>query len=1167
MKKQQATLTLHLLGKVQLRHGERWLDDDLAGKEQALLIYLACQPRQRFSREHLATLFWGEIPQSRSRYNLRRALWKLRSTLEESGISPDDCITTDGSWIRLAPGAPCWVDALEFENILKTHFQGSESRFTSTSQNVHQIRQTLDLYRGDFLESFSVLHAPDFEEWVTIERERLFLLRLRALTNLIQAFIGQGQHSEAITTCHRILTLDPLQEDIHRLLMRLYWETGQRAQAIRQYQTYQDLLQRELSIQPLEETQALYQRILQQKTPPTSSSSLVLTSRLTPPTPPPESFIRPRLINLLDQGLDTRLTLLSAPPGYGKTTLVSQWLHAHTHNGDSPDLHATWYKVSEVDNDPATFLEGLAASIARIHPDVRPTLQNEIRDVIALHSDTRQAVGHLLNALTSLETHPLVVILDDEERLTNPESLRVLQHIIDFLPANGHLYVLTRTDPSLPLPRLRIRGQLLEIRTPELRFTPEEAQAFLRQTTGANLPPSDIETIVHRAEGWAAPLWLAANAFKHFASNLNTVWEGVSAYLRDEVLAHQPPEVQTFLLQSAVLDRLTPDLCHAVLDLPNVVEDPRQAAQWLNEIEQRNLFIQRLPASGPNVFGSATDAEQTLQYTYHPLFRSFLRSELTRQLRAAEIEGLHRRAAQTLEESGELESALVHYQQAGDENEVARLLDQGLAQAPSVWLDQIDSTPPDQYPQITLSAGRRHQAEGRLDQARALYQQAVQGFESRQDRMGQGDSLLALAEISLLRGRYAQGLDLAREAMAQWEIDEAIDAVQRRTAALCTIGQLQACQGYLVEAQATLEQAQQIIVELSPPTLAFQVHRTQAWAAYVRGAYHRAMALNRIAEQEAGRDVPQEIVAAFRNPVPTILREWGEWDVIQQITRQRVIAARQSKDHLALIHAYVGLGNLHLDRGQYDEAEEIFQQAIDEAEACGEDGVYRLYALAHVAFLHLLRGDPYEIELGRYEGRDISPLENALAHLIAALPAIHEQLSGVDSPKPQIHQQIATVYHTFDQLGVSYGAFVSTALLGALCLAESAGESLSPHARRYISTALTLAAAEGYVQSLVVSADLSLPILRFGLREGIEPHFVARVLAQIGPQALPVILDLSRASDPSVRERAATALHTFGSLAQDRAHRETILAALDRLSQDDASDVRAVASQARQKIG
>jgi DNA-binding SARP family transcriptional activator len=673
-------LAFCLLGEPQIRCRGASLRESLARKEQALLIYLACQPGQRFSREHLSTLLWGEAPQSRARYNLRRALWNLRQTLAQAGLTPEDCLTVEGTWIHVPLTAPCWVDVRDFEQVLQACFQDAQSCFSQASEGIRRIRQALDLYQGDFLSGFSVPNAPGFEEWLVFERERLFLLLLRALTGLIQGFIARGERDEAILACQRLLVRDPLQEDIHRLLMRLYWETGQRPQALRQYRAYQDLLRRELGIEPLDETQDLYQRILQQETSPTStSSSLVLTSRLTPPSPAPESLPRPRLFALLDRGLTVRLTLLSAPPGYGKTTLMAQWLAERSRGAaGAADLSVAWYRVDEADNTPLTFVDGLAASLARVRSNVARSLQDEVHDLVALQGNTRQAVGFLMSALAPSETVPFIIVLDDLEHLTSPESAQVLEYLVDLLPVNGHLYLLTRVDPHIPLPRLRVRGQLQELRAAELRFTDKEMDAFLKRCPALNLSPAEIAELTALAEGWVAPLWLAANASSRFAASLDVVWEGTFAYLRDEVLASQPPDVRDFLLRSAVLDRLSPSLCQAVLNLPGDVCErgapggAKNPARWLAELERRNLFLWRVVSqaslSGPGKVGGNEP-----QYVYHPLFLAFLRAELSDCFSHVEIEGLHQRAARAWEQQGNLEAALFHYRQVGDEAEVARL--------------------------------------------------------------------------------------------------------------------------------------------------------------------------------------------------------------------------------------------------------------------------------------------------------------------------------------------------------------------------------------------------------------------------------------------------------------------------------------------------------------
>jgi len=777
---------------------------------------------------------------------------------------------------------------------------------------------------------------------------------------------------------------------------------------------------------------------------------------------------------------------------------------------------------------PLTFVEGLAASIARLHPATEQALQEKIRDLITFQRDPRQAVGLLVGALASLDPASSVIVLDDLEHLTNPASQKVLQYLLEHLPVNGHLYLLTRADPPLPLPRLRVRGQLLELRAAELRFTDEETTAFLKQAPGLNLGPAEVAELTTRAEGWVAPLWLAANALGRFAVSIDDVWKGLFAYLREEVLALHSPEVSAFLLRSAVLDRLSPSLCQAILGIPQDVDGVNSPAEWLAELERRNLFLRRVALQTPHM---------EPQYAYHPLFLAFLRAEPSYRLSDTEAEDLHRRVAKVWEQQGDLEQALSHYQQAGDEPGIARLLEQiaptylqqGRLEPLARWLDQLGPAIRDQHPRLTLNAGRLRQAEGRVEEARQLYLRATAHFETQQDRAAQGDGLLALAELESLRGRYAEGIEWGRRAMTCW--DEA--DVQRRTAALCVIGQLQSCQGDLSEAESSLKQAKKLILGHTtgprprgcPPLPTFQVLRTHAWITYLQGAYHRTMGLNRLAEQDAGRDVSPEIVAAFRNPVPAILREWGEGEAAWEATQWRLEAARQIQDRLALSHAYTDLGNLHLDREQFTEAEKAFRQAIAEAKAAGEDGLYRLCGEVHLVSAHFLQhraveaAEIAEAALHRCQTRDASPLELALAQTAFALAHIRGPnfLPGF--------RQLLEAHRTFNRLGFRYGVFASAALAGLACLWADHHRQ----ARRYLAEALALAAAEGYVQTIVAFRQALLPLMLFALREGVELRFVSQVLARMGPESLADVVEMTQAAEPLVRKRAAAALEVIGA--------------------------------------
>ncbi len=671
MDAQHGLLTFHLLGKPTISYGPSSLADLLAAKEQALLIYLACQPGKRFSRDHLATLLWGGTSPERTRYNLRRALWHLRSALDEVDLPSERCLSADDSWVTVPLSAPTWVDALAFEEVFDAGDQRLEMELSPTSKGTRRVRESLDLYRGEFLAGFSISQAPDFEHWLLVEREHLSQLLLRALTTLIQSYIAWGKRDEGISVCQRLLELDPLQEDIHRLLMRLYWDTGRRTRALRQYHTLERVLRRELDIEPVRETQELYERILEQEISPTSISSLTLTSRLALPSPAPETLPRPRLHALLDQGLEVPLTLVSAPAGYGKTTLIGHWVASRTAVQDRAETLFAWYRLSEADNSPLTLVEGLVTSLARRHSGLGDALQ-EIYDLAGLQADPRRAVSLLVNALAHVSSEPLAIILDDVEVLENQESLALLRFLLGHLPENNHLFLLTRVDPPLPLARLRVRGRLVEIRVPELRFSEEETTAFLEQMRDARLTPEEIDELNRLAEVWAAPLWMAVSARSQFAASLDDAWTAIFAYLRQEVLVPQPVEVGDLLLRSSILNRLIPSVCQAVSQRSASLRD---VAGRLEDLRDRNLFLRRMGPLAP---------EKEPQYVYHPLFWWFLRTELPHNISEAEIAVLHRRAAEAWAQYGDAKERRYHLE---------RLREHSAEPESSTSLDASSSSP------------------------------------------------------------------------------------------------------------------------------------------------------------------------------------------------------------------------------------------------------------------------------------------------------------------------------------------------------------------------------------------------------------------------------------------------------------------------------------------
>jgi DNA-binding SARP family transcriptional activator len=665
------SLVILALGRFEIRcHGVS-LSDRLAAKEQALLAYLACHSPQRLPREHVATLLWGETRESRARYNLRRALWSLRRALAACGVEPSEILDSTTEYVSVPGDAPISVDSSEFERAVRVCLAESASGNAPDQGRADSLRRACGLYRDQFLAGFDPGVAPAFEEWQTNERERLHVVLLRALSELVRSLSLLGARSRAIETCARLVTLDPLNEEAHRMLMRLYWENGQRSEALRQYRACREVLRTELGVPPVEETEEVYRRVLQFDPPAAGMGRALPSGRVTAPVPPPESLVRPRLFGLLERGLSTKLTLVSAPPGYGKTTLLAQWIGSAERSKGAASRRlgrVAWYAVDDADNEPGRFVEGLAASLSRIGPmrghlawpDDSYRRSDSIPGLLGL-------VGSMLNDVAEMNPAPFALVLDDVQTLTEPESLEIVGNLWEAMPVNGHVYLLTQVDPPLPLARLRVRGHLLEIREGELSFTETEAAEFLGRSPGLRLSRVEVDQLVKQAEGWVAPLWLAANALSRFTATLDDVWNGLFSYLEEEVMARQSPRHQVLLLRASALNLLASGPCGAVVAGHR---DEAAGHEFLEYLLNRNLFTRRAQLS--------RGAGRTV-YAFHPIFLTFLRERAGHVLSRSEVEQLHGVAAVAWERESELEQAMYHWQQLGDESETSRLRHLGVS--------------------------------------------------------------------------------------------------------------------------------------------------------------------------------------------------------------------------------------------------------------------------------------------------------------------------------------------------------------------------------------------------------------------------------------------------------------------------------------------------------
>src|SRR5579884_276082 len=389
-----------------------------------------------------------------------------------------------------------------------------------------------------------------------------------------------------------------------------------------------------------------------------TSEQLLLVTKLARPSVGADLVPRPRLLSQLQPGIQCPLTLIAAPAGFGKTTLLSTWL-------EQAPLRSAWLSLEQDDDDLTRFWSYVFTALEHAHPGSGTSA------MALLQESAPQQPSHLETVLTvwinGLATLPdeVVLILDDYHVITAPAIHRSVTYLLDHLPPRLHLVIATRADPPLPLARLRTRSHLTEIRSADLRFTAEETNAFLTGVPGLHLSGEDLAALEARTEGWIAGLRLAALSMRGrqdmraFLKAFTGSQRYIIDYLTEEVLARQPETVQTFLLQTAILEQLQGSLCEAVMD-EHGGEASGQA--MLEQVEQANLFLVPLD-------------DERRWYRYHQLFAEALRHRLQRK-HPTLVPELHRRASAWYEQQGMTHDAVHHALVASDLARAARLIEQ-----------------------------------------------------------------------------------------------------------------------------------------------------------------------------------------------------------------------------------------------------------------------------------------------------------------------------------------------------------------------------------------------------------------------------------------------------------------------------------------------------------
>ena len=465
----------------------------------------------------------------------------------------------------------------------------------------------------------------------------------------------------------------------------------------------------------------------------------ILATKLYISPPRPKIVLRPRLLGKLNDVLNLKLTLISAPAGFGKTTLVSEWIA-------SCGRPVAWLSLDEGDNDPLRFISYLIAALQIIKEGIGEGL------LAALQShqppQTEEILTALLNEISTVPDN-FVLVLDDYHLIDSQPVNQSLAFLVEHLPQQMHLVIVTREDPSLPLARLRARGQLTELRAADLQFAPSEAAEFLNRVMGLNLSDDDVAALEARTEGWIAGLQLAALSMQGYQDTTSFIKSFTGShrfvldYLIEEVLQQQSESTQTFLLRTSLLDRMCGPLCDAVLH-----DSSGPGQKTLEHLERANLFIIPL------------DSERHW-YRYHHLFADLLRQRLGKNLSPGEITELHIRASEWYEQNGLMLEAFQHALLAGEFVRAARLAedvwqDMERSFQTAAWLGWVKKLPNEvvySRPRLCVLLGRAYSDAGEVDLSETYLQNAERALA---DALERDESKSLPVTIALIRANNAQ---------------------------------------------------------------------------------------------------------------------------------------------------------------------------------------------------------------------------------------------------------------------------------------------------------------------------------------------------------------------------------------------------------------------------
>ena len=813
------------------------------------------------------------------------------------------------------------------------------------------------------------------------------------------------------------------------------------------------------------------------------TSSLLTTKLYIPPTST-DIVLRPRLLEQLNNGGMRKLTLLSAPAGFGKSTLMSEW----TRSINKP---VTWLSLDENDNNLKRFLTYFIAALQKIDDSIGQSILPSLEATDNPPLEPLMTI--LINEISKSELE-FCIVLDDYHLITLQAIHDAIEFFLIHLPPSAHLVISGRIDPPFSLPGLRARGEMIEVRSNDLRFTESEVTTFLNDFVGLDLSPDEILALLSRTEGWITGLQLAALSMRgrqdtqEFITAFSGSHHYIIDYLIDEVLSLQSEEIKSFLLQTSILDRFSHPLCDAVLDLSN-------SNMTLQYLDKANLFLIPL------------DDERNW-YRYHHLFADFLKQRL-REKDSKSIPGLHRRASEWLEQNGFIVEAIDHSLLGDEYVSAARLVEsigpnmmmQSEFDQLTAWLDAIPQEIVYTWPWLCIIRAWMCQRWARLDEGEKYLQAAEQALtnESIPEPVGgekviRGQVAAIRALFALVKGQVPESIEYANQAL-----EHLPEGHFNRAVAADAIGIAKRATGDFDGAIKILKEARHDSLEAGNRILAQAIMLELGRVQTSQGRLAQAAETFREAVHLEYRKTQIKIPYASSASVhlANILREWDDLDAAIVHLDEGIEIGLPARMVDAITSGHAILARVHLSLGDMSEA----IKACQSAERMARD-IPDLESETKTVLLdskvRLLLAQNQSLEATRFvheSGLDVTDeitFYSGFGHITLARILIY---SGRENPDERSLSDAQSLIIRMLDIAKSVGCMREVIELLVLQSLAFEAQGLHDQALGSIEEALTIAEPEGYVRTFVDEGDPMRKLLHQVASGGNTSDYVRRLLA------------------------------------------------------------------------